>query len=845
MRSLAVLTLFAACVSATPSTFAQDDRPDVAVTGPGIDAPAPERLTSTGEVEIKLASLGVGNVARLGDWVGVRVLIADAGSRQREVLVRLSMPDSDGDTTHQQVEVTTNPGVQQSVWLYGRLAHTEFGRDQVMITVHEAIEAEGPGERAPREDVFRPGRLLGRLEVQLKQGNTVPDTVGLVGMLGDRDLGLRQYSARPGSGSGGGAPQAVMGHELTEIVTGLRPAELPDRWLGLLPFETIVWGQGEITELREERAAAIREWVERGGHLVIVLPPVAQMWSNPASNPLHSIMPSVVIGRRENVDLLPYRPLLTNRIDGPYPKAGIVHTFGANPQAAPSEGIPILSNADGECVVVRRLVGMGMVTLVGIDINQTAFSQFQMVDADIFWNRVLGRRGNFQNRSEAVKQSPRREWFVDRVIADQINVTGRSFLGALAGFTLFSVYWLAVGPPLYFVLKRRDLHRFAWLAFGAGTLAFTVLAWGAATALRPTRVEATHFTVLDHVYGQPVQRARGWFSVLVPWYGDARVTVGDASGEMERSLSCLAPWDGPGDERTGGSFPDARGYPVNARSPDAMSFPVRATVKQLRADWVGPPVWRMIRPVNPADGTEGTLKVVERTQGAQKSEPSLDGWLVHSLPGLIEDGYVVVVRRQERITGNPSIALPAVAEAYLLPPTGWKPDEPLSMSVLTRLDGAPPALVTTLRSKSTLTDMVGFGPVTGGSLEDRLFVLSFFHHLEPPTYGNSMSSTVEQIAAQRQSMHTLDLSRWLTQPCVIVTGWLRDDSATPIPLYVDGQELPTRGKTFVRWVYPLPASPPPVGKPEDQRRPKRAGEGAAADEQSVEQPEDEGADGGE
>ncbi|MBC7834429.1 MAG: hypothetical protein H7Y88_04920 [Phycisphaerales bacterium] len=56
--------------------------------------------------------------------------------------------------------------------------------------------------------------------------------------------------------------------------------------------------------------------------------------------------------------------------------------------------------------------------------------------------------------------------------------------------------------------------------------------------------------------------------------------------------------------------------------------------------------------------------------------------------------------------------------------------------------------------------------------------------------------------------HALDLSRWLTQPCIIIIGQMPGGAPSPTPIYVDDQAISTKGHTVVRWIYPLPADPP-------------------------------------
>ncbi|MFG0254929.1 MAG: hypothetical protein ACF787_07505, partial [Rhodopirellula sp. JB053] len=58
------------------------------------------------------------------------------------------------------------------------------------------------------------------------------------------------------------------------------------------------------------------------------------------------------------------------------------------------------------------------------------------------------------------------------------------------------------------------------------------------------------------------------------------------------SDALLSPWEPPvTDVLTQSSFPDNRAYRVDARRPNAMRVPTRSTIKQIRADWEGEPIW--------------------------------------------------------------------------------------------------------------------------------------------------------------------------------------------------------------------------------------------------------------
>jgi hypothetical protein len=542
-------------------------------------------------------------------------------------------------------------------------------------------------------------------------------------------------------------------------------------------------------------------------------------------------MPAVTVNRRENADMLAYRPMITSRVDARYPARGVVHTFTPSPAAPVTDATAILNGADGACVAVRRVVGAGAVTMIGLDLNATLLSQTATIEADVFWHRILGRRGEMlPERMPNVQglAGDRRPWYVDGQIAGEIAITGRSAVGALVAFVVFGLYWVIVGPVAYYVLRGRDLHKHSWMVFLAGSAAFTMLAWGLATFLRPQRVEATHLTILDHVYGQNVQRARMWTSLLIPSYGDARVTVGDASGEASTSLAAVAPWEAPGEDAGRiGSFPDVRGYAIDTRTPDAMNVPVRATVKTLQADWAGSPVWRMPTPVG-SDGGPGQLTLTPNWN-ATMGQPLITGALVHGLPEPLRRVKIQVVVAQTPIqgTGPATFLLANVLEFAIR--EEWNPGEAYDLGVESKRD-VPRSLLTRLGQLMPISAMLeGEGPAnlrSASALENEMDALTFFQLLPPPQFDSGSMNLSGVLAAQRRSTHGWDLSRWTTQPCVIVSGYIGDESRrseSPVPLFVDAEPVKTRGRTLVRWVYPLGANPPTVIDVKEQRgraRPK-------------------------
>jgi hypothetical protein len=775
-----------------------------------------------GEVEVSLGSFGVGGVARAGEWTAVRIITTDHAPAPRQIIIRATLEDIDGDRAHYERTVASNPGVRQQAWLYFRLPMGFDGGQPVEVTVSEAVES-GAG--------FEPGRLLA--QDQLTARTVLPAYVGLIGVVGGRSVGLEQYTVRPQGQAHAFTPG---GHEATEVTASIPPDGLSDRWMGLMQFDAIAWTGDQPGKLDADRAAALKEWVERGGHLIIIMPPVGQSWlGDEMYNPLVDILPRVTANRREGVPLEPYRPLLADDAPNspPLPATAVVHEFTAVSEAGPHDAIPIFSNPPGAgragaSVVVRRLVGAGAVTLVGIDLANSGLQIHGRPEADIFWHRVLGRRGKLHTIREVTgdAQTSPPDWLVedrqqaiyDRVIGPMVNMTSSASKGVLLGFVVFIAYWLVAAPVSYAVLRRWGLARHSWVAYAITAGIFTGIAWGGATLIKPIRVEGSHVTLLDHVYGQQTQRTRTWTSLLIPWYGEATVTVGEPgapSGSGGALQNTVAPWDASSYGDEAGSFPDARGYRVDSRSPDSLKFPTRSTVKQLQLDWAGGPRWEMPRPVLSADDlSAGSIVLLPPRTGEDTS--TLRGSLVHNMPAPMVNVRVIVVKRQRPLSSRSPTEFLIELEVWQ-PADPWRPGQVLDLGAITRAAANSKVMQPDAYFDNLLLPSLAGGVGEAVRSVDEPTALAALGFISQLRTGGTVSRA---ISAERQASHGWDLGRWFTQPCVIVIGQVGHQSGTarapsPTPVYVDGRAAPVLGVTVVRWMYPLPANPPVYRQAED------------------------------
>ena len=769
----------------------------------------------TGEVQLSILNLGVGGMIRSGDWAGIQVQMLDQGSSPREVILRVTIRDTDGDDAQYDRVVSANPGLPQSFWLYCWVPF-QFGQASFEIHAFEAVES---GSAESGQLGYRAGRLLG---VDSRYNPMMQEPwIGLAGMVGTRQLGIDQYGTTIDS-----ATWQLLGHELLRVAPGLTTTSLPDRWQGLVPFDALIWGSSTLRDhdpstLSPERARAIRYWVQQGGHLVVVMPPSDDPWFS-GGHPLRDLLPEIERPtRHDGVDYESIRQLITESKDMPLPKNGTFTTFAPADDAQPNTAIPVIKTRDGEVIAIRRIVGSGMVTVIGIDFGNGELRRLGLPDPEAFWHRILGMRGDIQRPNEMSEQllsdvRSRNVLEFDSNISGEIAKTGRAIQGVFFGLIVFLLYWIVAGPGGFAVLKKYKKSQHAWVGFVVMISLFTAMSWIGASLLRPKQVNSTHLTLFEQVYGQPTSRARSWMSVMLPSYGQSEVSLrdrADTAPTSNRMANLLTPWQ-PSTSSASivSGFPDNTGYRIESRSPESIRVPTRATVKDFRADWGGVSDWSMPHPViDTAAFQESTLELV----GSE-----VHGEIEHALPGELTDLIFVIVSQQTPIRsvgqglGNSMIAR-VTTWSPMVPGGGWGPGEVLNLLDYTRITEANrntgKADFFTTAIQSGVDSLSIQGPK--GNLMDRLIAARMISQFQPPRFG-VLTDPVGNKLARRRQLHGWDLGKWFTEPCLIVMGVLEVDAknasakGSPVPLFVDGKPVPASGKTLVTWIYPFPADPP-------------------------------------
>ena len=778
------------------------------------------------DVEIEVEQIGVGNAYRPGAITAMRLVLTSSLDEPTPAWVQWEVPNAEGDIAEYGRSVVLNPGSRELLWLYAPLSpHTT---DNTRWTVRVFEERDGRRRRELGGDSRISPARTGSARIDL-------DT-GMIAVVGRARMRLEDYSNTWNKRTN--PPGA---HESTRIISGIAPQAMPDRWEGLIAFEAVVWSDAVPQQLRVDSAAALREYVRRGGHLIIILPEAGNPWGLGllAETWLDDLLPGQA-PRKVDVMLSKLMPIISKTRLPPVRdfelSLRVFKEIGGSFNAIDNRYEPLVAMEDGRVIAVQRLVDFGRITIIGIDLTSQRLASMRLPQADAFWNRILGRRNDTPQPDELLimqdndprmlsRGSANEVSIGDGRLLDGINKSGEAAGGLLAAALLFAAYWVVAGPGGFFFLKHQRMVRHSWLVFAATAGVFTAIAWGGVRLLRQSDTEFRHVTFLDHVVrpgtslgSEPhYQRAVSWGSLYLPKYGTVDVSIEPDPGESGQNL--LFTWEAPPPKQPD-RFPNVDRYVIDVgRSPANYKLPVRAAATQLYVNWMGAldPDWGGTLRVDPDD----PIRVIAGPDGS----PRLSGTLINDLPGVLRDVCVIWVsnnripQRQYVWEDDELSWVPPFRSGEMLN-TGdmwasdagaepWYPGTTLSLA-----DFVPDGTTDLQRNidKKYIDPEEGDGlniPGVGrpewqaGNLHNYMEMLSIYHQLTPPRYIREGNKDPETAVITRRLTRELDLSAWFTRPCLIIIGYL-DASETPVPILVDGKTPRSEGLTVLRWIYPLP-----------------------------------------
>ncbi|MEX0775916.1 MAG: hypothetical protein WD042_09420 [Phycisphaeraceae bacterium] len=773
-------------------------------------------------LRIDKPDVGLAGYYRPGTWTPMRVTVENKAASARRAIIEWNYNDSDGDQVQARRLVTLSPQSVQSLWLYGMPSLSQGSN------ISWSVRAISVGADATVDS--QSGEVRDRLRVMSDQ--RVPDLNHVVGIIGSSSMGLLPYQTQ------------LTHHSGTQLIRGLQADRLPDRWYGLSLLDALIWtpegGDPGSPAIPPATRQAIREWVRRGGHLIIVMPSEGDFWT---ASPLRDMLP--VTGEQiRRIDDLPAAglPLWLGS-----PNPGSKDTFSprwfdiaagtaANAREPSTRVAVLLADRQLRPMVIAGQYGFGRVTMIGFDITDAKLLRMGFplpltmspdpVGATL-WATVFGWRGPVL-RDEMMQQEladntiAKLEYrpliSLDRAWLPSAIAMTRAFGPSLGlAILVFLVYWAAAGAS-FFVLRGRGQVRYAWMGFLAVVLVFTAVSWAGALALRPATAQIAHFSILDYDMGSGLVRAQSWLAAFVPKHGRVEVELDPAYALAGKDTFNTLASPGVDPHSDQGEFIDPQTYTVDAASPQSVVAPYRSTAKMFAADYLFAP--RGIAPSSASEAVSKWPAPVGNVRMSSIGQPV--GQITHHFPVPLRDVLVVYSPGD----GAPALVMrPRFANAAGAQPGEWAPGTPLSLVFdvrgATRLVIPPMNHVSAKAGERAWDGHLGRtlkGRPLQGILSDQqtalgtdtsiqlLEMMTFYSTLPPPDFREtSPGSTAAHY--QRSLTRQLDLTHLLALQRIIILGHAEDRSddagPLPLPLTLDGQEISARGWTFVRLIYPV------------------------------------------
>lgn len=449
-------------------------------------------------------------------------------------------------------------------------------------TVEYTVPVEIPSHATRRIEVpFRPGPSPGRVLFRLRRtpgGEPVwSGEAGLTEVRPDCHLVLLPSErgvelARPFHRE----EAADSSNLIARVMAG---RELPTEVGGYEAVRVVVLGMSECGSLSAEQGRALACWVRLGGHLVFAWEPG---WRPGTVAADEAAPPFVPAGAAPLPDLRDFRAF-----DPSPPEAAGVLVAGGTP----APGSETLFACRGVPLVVRRRLGAGLVTWMGLDLAREPWPHWKGTLA--LWRRALSIPAPPPRNAGAFKSfldEPPELWS-----AQDENARVRSALARAANqavgwiapeyLLLFTgTYVLAIGPGVHYLFRRRR-RALAFLALPVTMALFAGVAYEATRRLHRVEECGCVLSVVDVRPGGDGSRGAAYGLVLFPRNESVRIAT---SGPGAR----LAPFGnllrlGPSTLALGWS--SVRTSSRASREGTELSFVARPWIpEQFELDWEAP-----------------------------------------------------------------------------------------------------------------------------------------------------------------------------------------------------------------------------------------------------------------
>lgn len=509
-----LLVLSGTCVAPVQATVqeASADAPAASST-PG-DAPVIDQL-----------EVGMAGRYRSGRWTRLAFQIK-AGSRPFHGSVEVICRDGDGVSTRYQ-------------W-----------QNEPVLEI-----AAGQTTRVTR--MVKMGRRDGSLRIELREG--------------DRRIAVREYGRQelpepfdaerelivtfgPSSGAAELTERKSAGGQTPVVQPLSSAAQWPDSWLGWDAVDMVVVTTSDLELIRSvspAQVSALREWMERGGRLILSLGKNGRELAG-ANSPWSAFVPGtfVDVGSLTSLSELETYTGSAEQLDlGSAASNGlpitVVRDVRGQVELAHQQG------SEQRPLLIRAVPGFGELVFSAMDLDLPPISTWEGRSKVISRLLYSGSHQAPQRTSISTGSSHGARFgyhdMVGQLWSGMDQFPGISLVAFATVTTLVVVYVLLIGPVDYFLM--RDVIRkmtWTWFTFPLVTLLFVGLAWWMGPQGRGTKVLLNQVDLVDVDARSGIARGLTWAHVYSPKAGAFQISsrLTEESGRLFSVTGHVLAWHG-------------------------------------------------------------------------------------------------------------------------------------------------------------------------------------------------------------------------------------------------------------------------------------------------------------
>jgi hypothetical protein len=550
---------------------------------------------------VKLTAVAVGlpgakdanetRVAKFGTWVPVYATLEILGTVTESCELVIETPDADEVATAYTVPLdlaSLAPGTKLNLGERGTLGYVRLASATSEVTVTVRTTA-GAALSEPARVRVKPREPLNYIVLSI----------------GGTPAGFELPKPPTASAEFGTLRAGRV--ELTSIT---EVSQLPDQWFGydsadLVVFNTSENAPGFLKQLFASEEPAIQrkreallEWVRRGGRLVLSIGSNAITAAQlPALKPLlpYAVKTDSPARTREVISLA-WLAGSFNQANISNGALGIRGKQFPLANLAPQAGKParVLIPPPGrqaeepEPVAVQSAFGLGRVTVVGFDLDQSPFAEF--AQRAEFWDFILRECG--ANRAASGGDGKLRTPGSMTEDEDEITTAIRSHNDTFEGVPVISFGWIAfliglyillVGPLEYYFLKKiLGRLELTWVTFPIIVLTVSAIAYFSASAVKGRELKVNKVDIVDVDAATNRSYGTSMFTIFSPRIDTYTIDLTPGSEWGERQPGTTATWYGS--PRTGQASLTRRKYATRADGLDQVPIQVWST-KAFTANW--------------------------------------------------------------------------------------------------------------------------------------------------------------------------------------------------------------------------------------------------------------------